>query len=67
MFGKIGPMELGLILGVILLLFGAKRLPELGSSLGKGIRDFKKSLSSADDDPGEPTQLLKRDDQERLT
>lgn len=44
MFGGIGPMELLLIFLVVLLLFGAKRLPEIGSSLGKGIREFKGSF-----------------------
>jgi sec-independent protein translocase protein TatA len=39
-----------LILGmVLLLLFGAKRIPEVGSSLGKGIREFKRSLSDVGD------------------
>ena len=33
---------------VVLLLFGAKRIPEVGSSLGKGIREFKRSLSDID-------------------
>lgn len=40
-----------LILLVVILLFGAKRLPDLGSSLGKGIRAFKKGLEGGDDDP----------------
>ncbi len=44
MFGGFGIWELALIFMVILLLFGAKRLPEIGSSLGKGIREFKGSL-----------------------
>jgi len=44
MFGGVGIPELILIFMVILLLFGAKRLPEIGSSLGKGIREFKGSL-----------------------
>ncbi len=39
-----GPMEMVLVFVVILLLFGAKRLPEIGSSLGKGIREFKSSV-----------------------
>ena len=44
-----------LILGlVLLLLFGAKRIPEVGSSLGKGIREFKKSLSDVGDSIREP-------------
>jgi sec-independent protein translocase protein TatA len=37
--------EILLILLVVLLLFGAKRLPEVGSSIGKGIREFKRSIS----------------------
>ncbi len=44
MFGGLGMMEVVLIFLVVLLLFGAKRLPEIGSSLGKGIREFKGSL-----------------------
>ena len=39
-----GPLETLVILLVILLLFGAKRLPEIGRALGEGIREFKKSL-----------------------
>lgn len=42
--GGLGMMEIILIFLVILLLFGAKRLPEIGSSLGKGIREFKGSI-----------------------
>lgn len=41
MFGPIGMPELLIILLVVLLLFGAKRLPELARGLGKGIREFK--------------------------
>lgn len=39
-----GPLETLVILIVILLLFGAKRLPEIGRALGEGIREFKRSL-----------------------
>jgi sec-independent protein translocase protein TatA len=46
---NIGFSELMLILVVVLLLFGAKRLPEVGSSIGKGIREFKRSLSDIQD------------------
>jgi sec-independent protein translocase protein TatA len=42
--GGLGMMEIIMIFLVILLLFGAKRLPEIGSSLGKGIREFKGSI-----------------------
>jgi sec-independent protein translocase protein TatA len=41
---NLGPMEMIFILVVLLVLFGAKRLPELGSGLGKGIREFKRSM-----------------------
>ena len=44
-FGGFGRWEMILIFTVVLLLFGAKRLPEIGSSLGKGIREFKSSVS----------------------
>ena len=43
--GEIGIEKILLLLLIILLLFGAKRLPEFGRSLGKGIREFKGSLS----------------------
>lgn len=42
--GTFGPAELIFVFVVVLLLFGAKRLPEIGSSLGKGIREFKSSV-----------------------
>ncbi len=42
------PMEILLIMAVLLLLFGASRLPQLGSSLGSAIRNFKRSFSSED-------------------
>jgi sec-independent protein translocase protein TatA len=43
MFGSIGVQEILLILLIVLLLFGAKKLPEVGRGLGKGIREFKKA------------------------
>ena len=47
--GRVGMPELILIAFVVLLLFGVKRLPEIGSSLGKAIREFKKALKSDDE------------------
>ena len=44
MFGGMGMGEMVLVFLVVLLLFGAKRLPEIGSALGKGIREFKGSV-----------------------
>ena len=42
---NVGPWELLLILGLLLLLFGAKRLPEMGAAMGKGSREFKRNIS----------------------
>ena len=50
LFGPVGPTELLIIVLIIVLLFGAKRLPDLGKSLGDGIRNFKKSVSGKDKD-----------------
>ena len=49
MFG-FGAQELLIIFGIVVLLFGAKRLPPLGSGVGKGIRNFQKGLNSDDDE-----------------
>jgi sec-independent protein translocase protein TatA len=43
MFGSIGPMELILIFVIALLVFGPKKLPEIGRSVGKALREFKKT------------------------
>jgi sec-independent protein translocase protein TatA len=47
---NVGPWEIILVLIVALLLFGPKRLPEMGKSVGKSMREFKDSLSGKDDD-----------------
>ena len=49
-FGSLGWGEIVIIMVALLLLFGAKRLPEIGQSLGKGIREFKNSLTSSSDE-----------------
>jgi sec-independent protein translocase protein TatA len=54
---SIGPLEIGILLVIVLLLFGAKRIPEVGGSLGKGIRDFGRGIKGEDDDPADPTQI----------
>jgi len=48
MFG-IGTTELLIVLGIVLVLFGARRLPELGSGVGKAIRNFKSGISGKDE------------------
>lgn len=49
--GTPGWQEIVLIGLLFLLLFGARRLPEIGQSLGKGIREFKKSVTGSDEEP----------------
>jgi len=56
MFGGLGMGELVIIFLVALLLFGAKRLPEIGKSLGKGIREFKGSVREIEREINEPPE-----------
>jgi sec-independent protein translocase protein TatA len=53
--GWIGPWEIAILLVIVLLVFGPKRLPEMGRSLGKGMREFKNSITGKDDE--EPPEL----------
>jgi sec-independent protein translocase protein TatA len=50
MFGNIGTGELILILLVVILLFGAKKIPDLAQGIGKGIKEFKKALRDIEED-----------------
>lgn len=56
---SLGPLEIGLILVIVLVIFGPKRLPDLGRSLGSGMREFKDSITggSKNDDDDEPSKL----------
>jgi len=47
---NLGPLELGLILVIILLIFGVGKLPEVFRSLGQGIREFRDAASAPDED-----------------
>ena len=47
MFGNIGLPEILIVLLIVLILFGAKRIPEVAGSLGKGINEFKRNMSEA--------------------
>lgn len=47
--GNIGFTEIMIVMVVVLLVFGAKRLPEIGASMGKGIREFKRSITETKD------------------
>lgn len=62
---NLGMTELLVIMVVFLLVFGAKRLPEIGSSMGKGIREFKKSIKdvqSSIDEPNSTSQTPRQID-----
>jgi sec-independent protein translocase protein TatA len=54
-----GPMELILILLIVVMLFGAKRIPEIMGGLGKGIRSFKKSIEGVDTEATAPVEIPK--------
>ena len=58
--GPFGIWELLIVLGIILLVFGARRLPEIGSSLGRGIRTFKTTVTGEDEKGEEQGQTASR-------
>jgi sec-independent protein translocase protein TatA len=49
----IGPLELAIVLLIVLIIFGPKRLPQLGRQLGSGMREFKDSITSRSRDDGD--------------
>ena len=57
-FGGLGMAEMIFIFMIVLLLFGAKRLPEIGSSLGKGIREFKGSVREIENELKTPERQI---------
>jgi sec-independent protein translocase protein TatA len=57
---NVGPLEIVVILIVALIVFGPKRLPELGRSAGKGIREFKNSVTGKDEDDEEDVREIER-------
>lgn len=75
LFPKVGVTELLLLLGLALIIFGPKKLPEIGKSLGKSINEFKRSVSTDDEKPAEgknedvlskPAPETKKDNDERI-
>lgn len=65
--GNIGVTEIAIVLVIVLIIFGPKRLPELGQSLGRGIREFKGSISGDHDDKPVTAEIEKSDDAETTT
>mgnify|MGYP006301904277 CR=1 FL=1 len=50
MFNQVGPLEIIVVLGIVLLIFGPKRLPQAGRALGKSMREFKDSVTGTHKD-----------------
>ena len=65
MFGKIGIWQLVLVFGVFIVLFGYKKMPEIGKTLGQSLRNFKRSLTESDEiditPPSEEKEKTKED------
>ncbi len=61
--GGIGPLELGIVLLIVLVVFGPKRLPSLGRQLGSGMREFKDSITGKSRDDDDERQLLTAESQ----
>jgi len=53
----IGPLEIGIVLLIVLIIFGPKRLPGLGRSLGSGMREFKDSVTGKDGDADAKSEI----------
>ena len=49
MFSQIGPLEIGIVLIIALVILGPKKLPDMGRSMGKGMREFKAAITGDDD------------------
>lgn len=63
MFNMPGGFELIIILLIVLVIFGAGKLPSVGGALGKGIRNFKKGIKDVDEED-DPEQIEKKDDED---
>jgi sec-independent protein translocase protein TatA len=59
MLGNIGPLEIIIVLIIALVVFGPKRLPELGNSLGRGIREFKETVTGEKTDDADDKDDVK--------
>lgn len=62
LFGNLGTTELIIIVFVVLLLFGGKKIPELMKGLGKGVRSFKQGINDIEDEIKRPVDEKKSDE-----
>ncbi len=63
--GFMGGQELLIILAIVIILFGAKKIPELASGLGKGIKEFKKASREVDKEIEDATNKKESDSEEK--
>jgi len=65
--GLLQPMHLLLILIIALVVFGPKKLPEIGKGLGEAIRGFKKALDEGASEPAKPSQIAKNEEERKVS
>jgi len=58
---RMGPWEIALIVAIVLIIFGPKRLPELGKGIGQFFKNFKKSIQGKEEDDKDSSDELKKD------
>ena len=68
-FPRLGPLEIGLIVLLVLIIFGVGKLPQVGSALGKSIREFRKGkeglLEEEEEEPDTSTRMVKSSPRKR--
>ncbi len=60
---RFGPLEIGLIIVIILIIFGVGKLPQVGGAIGKGIREFRKSIRGEDEETKHKSDAEKKKEQ----
>ena len=63
---NIGPLEIAIVLVIVLIIFGPKRLPGLGKQLGTGMREFKESITGKDKDDEDDAPTARADDRREV-
>ncbi len=66
MFGNIGATEILVILLIVLILFGAKKIPELAKGIGKGMKEFKKAVKEVEEDINLDDTSEKKDTENKI-